>query len=194
MDDLLFSKPNSDDATNLAKQLIELLATGGFRLTKWMLNSREVLTAIPSSEVACNTVDLDCNELPQERALGVKWYTEQDFLYLQPVKSGFPDTKRGILSATSSVFDPRGFAAPYVIKAKLIIQELWRSQIHWDEELPDEILRSWQSWKDGLKSSQIIAVPRWYGFHRGECQAVQLHVFCERLRDCLLSRSLFPNS
>ena len=179
MDDLLSSKPNSDGATNLAKQLIELLATGGFRLTKWMSNSREILAAIPSSEVAFNTVDLDCNELPQERALGVKWYTEQDFLCLQPVKSGFPDTKRGILSAACSVFDPLGFAAPYVIQAKLIIQELWRRQIDWDEELPDEILQGWQSWKDGLKSSQIIAVPRWYGFHRDECQDVQLHVFCD---------------
>ena len=179
MDDLLSSKPNSDGAADLAKQLINLLATGGFRLTKWMSNSREVLAAIPSSEVACDTVDLDRNELPQERALGVKWYTEQDFLCLQPVKSGFPDTKRGILSATSSVFDPLGLAAPYVIKAKLIIQELWRRQTDWDEELPDEILRSWQSWKDGLKSSQIIAVPRWYGFHRDECQDVQLHVFCD---------------
>ena len=99
MDDLLFSKQNSDDATNLAKQPIELLATRRFRLIKWMSYSREVLTAIPSSEVACNPVDLDCNELPQERALGVKWYTEQDFLCLQPVNSGFPDTKTGILSA-----------------------------------------------------------------------------------------------
>ena len=97
MDDLLSSKPNSDGATNLAKQLIELQTTGGFRLTKWMSNSREVLAATPSSLVACNTVDLDCNELPQERAIGVKWYTEQDFLCLEPVKSAFPDTKRGVL-------------------------------------------------------------------------------------------------
>ena len=83
------------------------------------------------------------------------------------------------MSATSSVFDPLGFAAPYVIKAKLIVQELWRRQIDWDEELPDEILRGWQSWKDRLKSSQVIAVPRWYGFYRDECQDVQLHVFCD---------------
>ena len=61
MDDLLTSKPNPDEATNLAKQLIEILATGGFRLTKWMSNSREVLTAIPSCEVACSTADLDRN-------------------------------------------------------------------------------------------------------------------------------------
>ena len=30
-----------------------------------------------------------------------------------------------------------------------------------------------------MKSSQVLAVPRWYGFHRDECQDVQLHVFCD---------------
>ena len=179
MDDLLTSKPNSDEATHLATQLIGILATGGFRLTRWMSNSRDILAAIASSEVACNTVDLDRKELPQGRALGVKWCVEQDLLCLEPVKSEFPNTKRGILSATSSVFDPLGLAAPYVMKAKLIIQELWRRHIEWDEELPDDILQRWQSWKDGLKTSQIIAVPRSYGFHYDECQNVQLHVFCD---------------
>ena len=62
-----------------------------------------MLIAIPSSEVACDISDLDRNELPQERALGVKWYAEQDLLSLEPVKGEFPNTKRGILSATSSV-------------------------------------------------------------------------------------------
>ena len=45
--------------------------------------------------------------------------------------------------------------------------------------MPDEILQSWQSWKDGLNMPQVIAVPRWYGFHREESQNVQLHVFCD---------------
>ena len=102
-----------------------------------MPNSREVLAAIPPSEVACDTVGLDCSKLPQERAFGIKWDTEQDFLCLQTAKSGFPETKRGILTATTSVFDPLGFAASYVIKSKLIVQELWRCQTDWDEELPD---------------------------------------------------------
>jgi len=96
------------------------------------------------------------------------------------VKSVFPNTKREILSATSSVFDPLGIAAPYVVKAKLIIiQELWRRNIDWDDELPDDILQKWQSWKEGLKSSRTITIPRWYGFHRNDCQNVQLHLFCD---------------
>ena len=30
-----------------------------------------------------------------------------------------------------------------------------------------------------MKSLQTIMIPRWYGFHRGQCQNVQLHVFCD---------------
>ena len=68
---------------------------------------------------------------------------------------------------------------PYVIKAKLIIQEPWRRHIAWDDELPNNILQKWQSLKEGLKASQTIMIPRWYGFHRNECQNVQLHVFSD---------------
>ncbi|XP_068690305.1 uncharacterized protein [Montipora foliosa] len=67
VDDLLAWKPNSDEAMVLARELIKILATGGFRLTKWMSNSRKVLSAILTSEVACDTVNLYRNELPQER-------------------------------------------------------------------------------------------------------------------------------
>ena len=124
MEDLLAWKQSCDEATGLTKDMIGVLATGGFRLTKWMSNSREVLTAIPLSKVACDIIHLDRNGLPQERALSVRWCAEQDLLSLEPVKSEFPNTKRGILSATSSIcmFDPLGLATPYVIKAKLIIQ------------------------------------------------------------------------
>ena len=67
MDYLLTSKPIPDEATHLSKQLIGILATGGFRLTKRMSSSRDILAVIPSSEVACNTVDLDRKELPHGR-------------------------------------------------------------------------------------------------------------------------------
>lgn len=168
MDDLLASKQSSDEATGLAKDLIGILA-----------NNREVFTAIPASEVAWDIIPLDRKELPQERALGVKWCAEQDLLSLEPVKSEFPNTERGLLSATSSVFDPLGIAASHVIKAKLIIQELWRRNIEWDDELPNDILQKWQSWKEGLKASRTIMIPRWYGIHHDECQNVQLHVFSD---------------
>ena len=43
MDDLLKSLPSEDEAAQLALQLIGLLSRGGFRLTKFMSNSQNVL-------------------------------------------------------------------------------------------------------------------------------------------------------
>lgn len=83
-----------------------------------------MLTVIPSPEVACDISHLDRNELPHEMASDVNWGTQQDLLSRGTGKSEFPDTKRGILNAASSVFDPLGLAAQYVIKTNLIAQEL----------------------------------------------------------------------
>ena len=59
-------------------QLRELLARGGFRLTKWYGNAREVLATIPESERAKPVVILDLEKLPTETALGLKWNTEEN--------------------------------------------------------------------------------------------------------------------
>ncbi len=47
VDDCLKSVSTTNKAVNLANQLTALLAKGGFHLTKWMSNSREVLATIP---------------------------------------------------------------------------------------------------------------------------------------------------
>ena len=52
VDDLMKSTSTTQKAINLVDQLRELLARGGFRLTKWCSNDREVLAAIPESERA----------------------------------------------------------------------------------------------------------------------------------------------
>lgn len=46
MNDFLASKQSSGKTSGVAKYLMGILATGGFRVTKWMSNRREVLTAI----------------------------------------------------------------------------------------------------------------------------------------------------
>jgi len=51
MDDLLKSFPSEDEAAQLALQLIELLSRGGFRLTKFISNSRNVLAQLPPKDI-----------------------------------------------------------------------------------------------------------------------------------------------
>ena len=62
VDDMMKSVENSCEAITLVEQSRELLAKGGFRLTKWYSNDREVLASILESERAKSVVDLDMNK------------------------------------------------------------------------------------------------------------------------------------
>ena len=105
VDDMMKSVENSCEAITLVEQSRELLAKGGFRLTKWYSNDRKVLASIPENERAKSVVDLDMDKLPTESALGLKWNTEDDsfvwdvaeklsrFLKTEPV------TRRDLVSA-----------------------------------------------------------------------------------------------
>lgn len=79
MYDLPKSLPSEEEATKLDVQLTDLLSRGGFRLTKFMSNSRKVLAQLPAEDILSTPVtmrplDFDC--LLDERALGVLWNVE----------------------------------------------------------------------------------------------------------------------
>ena len=51
MDDFLKIGECIHDLTNVAKQLFKLLLNRGFRLTKWVSNSQEILEQLPKNEL-----------------------------------------------------------------------------------------------------------------------------------------------
>ena len=59
----------------------------------------------------------------------------------------FINTRRGILSLVSSMYDPFGFASPIVLPAKQVLQRLCQAKYEWDEILPEDELKSWRSWQ-----------------------------------------------
>ena len=116
VDDCLKSLPSVAVAIAHVNNLQALLARGGFRLTNWVSNGREVLQAIPESErcTEFKKLVLHKDELPAQRALGIKWDVESDTLASNMCLKPRPPTRRGILSLVSSVFHPLGFVVPFV--------------------------------------------------------------------------------
>ena len=106
VDDFLKSVPDEIEATQVVSQLTELLLRSGFRLTKWVSNSREVLLCVPDDD---RTLDLSQDTLPAECALGVFWCVESDSFSFRTVNQNKPFTRRGILSVVSSVYCVRLF-------------------------------------------------------------------------------------
>ena len=130
VDDLRKSMKNSTDAIRIYKEVCELLSLGGFRLTKWISNSGAVLNAIPEAEWSkeLNDVSIEDEELPTERVLGLHWNAQVDKFIFKSCQKEKPLTRRGMLSIISSVYDPIGFASPFSLKVKIILQRLCREK------------------------------------------------------------------
>ena len=162
VDDCLKSVRDDETAVRLVGQLRNLLAEGGFRLTKWVSNSREVLRSIPESERAkgIKSLDLEYDYLPMERALGLLWDVETDTYQYNTMAKAKPVTKRGILSVLCSVYDPLGFVSPFIMLAKMIFQSLCQKKLDWDDAIGEEEALQWGRWKQSLVHLQKFAIPR----------------------------------
>ena len=137
VDDCLKSVPDEDSAVDLVEELREMLSRGGFRLTKWLTNSRRVAESIPECERAKSMKYLDFDGTLVERALGLSWCVQSDTFGFKVKVKDKPPTRRGILSLVSSVFDPLGFAGPFLIPAKVLLQDLCRMKLGWDDDIPE---------------------------------------------------------
>ena len=144
VNDCLKSVATTDKAVKLAGNLRDLLAKGGFRLTKWLSNNKEVLKSIPESKRATSVKTLDFSDILTERELSVQWNVNHNkFTFKIAAKDKLP-TRRGILSIVSSIYDPLGFISPYVLQAKIILQELCRKKLKWDDHILDSDLMKWK--------------------------------------------------
>lgn len=182
VDDCLRSASSDKEAVALAKDLRSLCLSGGFRLTKWTSNSRALLTSIPEEDRAAVIKDLDLNkdQLPVERALGVQWCTNSDTFKLKIDVQEKPSTRRGILSVIGSTYDPVGFLAPFILPAKLILRELCKEKRAWDEEVSPEQAKRWKRWLEDLQNLSSFSVSRSIkpaGF--GGIKSAQLHHFSD---------------
>lgn len=69
-------------------------------------------------------------------------------------------TKRMILSQVAQISDPIGFAAAFLVKAKIGVQQLWQLGVDWDEDLPPSIQRKWFSMFQEMKKLENVSFER----------------------------------
>ena len=125
-------------------------------------------------------LDLDYDHLPVERALGVQWCVESDVFKFRVVVSEKPSTRRGILSMISSIYNPLGFASPFTLPAKKILQDLCREEIGWDDTVRDQYQIRWAKWLSELSLLERVEISRCVkppGF--GTVTSQQIHLFSD---------------
>lgn len=182
VDDGLKSVPTVQEAIELIKNSTEMCMRGGFRLHKFTSNSKEVVESTPIESRAKEIKELDLNRdlLPPERVLGVEWNIVNDAFKFRISLKDKPLTRRGILSTVSSIYDPLGFAAPFLLRGKRILQLLCKESISWDDTIPEELRMQWEMWRNELPLLEIMEVPRCFKLKEMEdLKKVELHHFSD---------------
>ncbi|PFX28501.1 hypothetical protein AWC38_SpisGene6805 [Stylophora pistillata] len=123
-------------------------------------NQQASRLSVPMSERAGSVKELDLENLPVERALGIQWDVQSDTFRFKIVVKDRPPTRRGILSVISSIYDPLGFIALLILPAKAILRDLCRKGLDWDDRIPHEDLVRWQDWLRELPELEQFAVQR----------------------------------
>ncbi|XP_037028702.1 uncharacterized protein LOC119068942 [Bradysia coprophila] len=178
MDDLLSGGDNSDEVIQLVSELQSVLAKGKFPLRKWISNDQNVLQTIQEDLRAFESL-WDVPSQDSCNALGLRWHPGADkFGYKVNFDSkNVPVTKRSILSVIASLYDPLGLLAPVVVKAKIIMQKIWRMGVDWDAHVSDDIKTEWIELYGSLNKINEIVIPRWLGSYSTKC--LELHGFSD---------------
>ncbi|XP_055623180.1 uncharacterized protein LOC129766628 [Toxorhynchites rutilus septentrionalis] len=191
VDDYIGGADTTEEAIQTRNELDELLSKGGFELRKWTSNSLTVLQGLDPSKIGTQPMfKFDHGE--SIKALGVSWEPVADQLHFDSTSTeeGGCPTKRSILSSVSKHFDPLGLTAPVIIRAKMLLQELWLQPCGWDEEISDSIRAKWETYCSELKHISSYRVNR-YAFLPNS--TVQLHTFADASQQaygaCIYGRS-----
>lgn len=148
VDDLLTGADSIPKLIELQEETTQLLREGGFNLRQCASNAKEVLRAIPDR---CVNLQLQKSNDAILKTLGVHWDSGSDKIThtVRPLGKA-RITKRHIFSEVARIYDPLGLLNPVIVIANLIIQELWKAKVDWDEALPTALYTRWETFVAGL--------------------------------------------
>ena len=180
MDDSMDSVLNEEQGVRLYQELSSLLTHAGMHARKWLSNSQEVLHEVPIKDRK-SEVDLDTEQLPSAKTLGVWWSADHDTLTFRENAPGndMRYTKRNFLKKIASLFDPLGLLAPFTVRAKMLLQDMWTAGLDWDEEMSESLTKEAQDWFRELPYLKGLQIPRCLQEKTKTVNAIALHTFVD---------------
>ena len=179
VDDLVSGDSTVKKTLELHDNCKTRMASGGFRLRKWLTNSVEVSKEIDCQEKQMGNLKGSTNDeesyaklslggtegdSTSHKVLGQVWDKKEE-LKIEIGKVGekakaLPPTKRSLLSVLASLLDPLGLINPVIVFAKILFQEVCKQKIDWDANFTEETLKGWDAWCHDLIKTREIVTPR----------------------------------
>ena len=139
VDNVISGCQSEEDILSYYTDARAIMSNAHFNLCSWASNSPQLQTRTQADRL----LDTDTTV----NLLGLGWNTCTVTLALSQRQilnaNNSIVTKRNILQAAAKQYDPLGWLFPIVIQIKVLIQELWRKQVNWDEPLADDFNNRW---------------------------------------------------
>ncbi|XP_062537944.1 uncharacterized protein LOC134206266 [Armigeres subalbatus] len=180
VDDVLSGADSLAAAIEAADQLRGIMKKGGFSLHKWCSNSKPFLEHIPKDQQEQLNGLEESGPNSAIKVLGLLWDPRDDiFRIAKPVQRDIQHraTKRIIYSEVAKLFDPLGLISPVIVVAKLLVQQLWKCKVAWDDPVNQEIQDAWDKFSSALSALEKISIPRRITFNDAICY--ELHGFAD---------------
>ena len=149
-----------------------IMDDGSFNLREWSSNEKSFKFILETEDNCAKQI---------VKVLGLNWHTEKDTIntkiHIPAIKESY--TKRELVSEISKSFDPYGMYLPITITGKLLIQDVWKAKIGWDQNIPIEILNKWLKYIGDLKNLETEIQRRIFDF-----KSPTLHIFADASERC----------
>jgi len=178
VDDVLSLADSAADAKFIVRELQIALDSAGFSLKKWASNHKEILAHIQSYYLL-TTDFLEIDTESPAKTLGVRRKATSDELFFVPpdLATEISPTKCQVLSQITKLFDPAGWLVPFVVCAKIFMQEIWLQDLGRDDKIPIELNQRWNSFLRSYSVLDQVRIHSWVSF-RPEFR-VEHHGFCD---------------
>ncbi|XP_065180217.1 uncharacterized protein LOC135810654 [Sycon ciliatum] len=175
------STPTTEEAVALTREEMDVHEGGGSVIRNWVSNSTTVLESLPSDPRSPRIVNVHSHDLPTEKTPGLRWDPAKDTLGScdKKLDPNAQVTKRSVLRHTMSAFDPLGLVSRHSSIARVLLQDVWRAGIGWDDELSASLAPRWTYWAAELDQVATVEVPRCYTPLITAATDIQLHVFAD---------------
>ena len=205
MDDLAMTSDSPEQLNTLAKQVKEIFSEANLPSHKYASNSKDALEGISEELRAskkvisvlgtqwntendtltfkkfeqpkqfCDLLDPDETELrnlvePCEKDSPLCIYKEDS---LEEINF----TKRMLASQIAKIYDCSGLIAPFILKAKLMLQETWIEQLDWEDNLTPSLMTEFRKFCKNLPLLNEITINR--AIVPPEGKVTEICTFCD---------------
>jgi Pao retrotransposon peptidase len=126
-----------------------------------MASDSAVITTFDTNRLSEDT-EIQYGKSFEQKTLGLKWKLHGDVLEISAPNITHPKiTKRHVLAAMASLFDPLGYATPTIMLAKLTFSEICKNNIDWDVELTGEIQEKLLTARKDRMDSRPYSLPQY---------------------------------